>query len=70
MDLLATDLCKKSCPSLHSSSAVRLPAVVVLLQGKEWKDGKFFSVRLDGVGHADGQKKACASDKCMDQIVS
>lgn len=62
MDLLATDLCKTSCPSLHSSSAVRLPAGVVLLsesRGRSGELGKFFSVKLDGVGHTDGQKNLC-----------
>lgn len=71
MDLSPTDFFETSCPSLHSSSAVRLPAVVLLSKGRgrSGRIGKFFWVKLDGVGHKDGQK-ACASDKCMDQIVT
>lgn len=44
MDLLATDLFKTSCPSLHSPSAVRLSAVVVLLSEsrRSGKRGKIF----------------------------
>lgn len=71
VELLATGLCETSCTSLHSSSAVRLPAVVVLLsksRGRGGKMGKFFLVKLDGASHTDGQN-ICASDKCMDPIV-